>query len=361
LRSHRDTPSRIAVEELDLMPVHNDPEPLDDRKATILKSVVTRYVETAQPVGSSQVAHDSVLDVSPATVRADMATLEREGFLTHPHTSAGRIPTDKGYRFFVDHLGNPQPLARAEHEQVQDFFSKAHGELERVLQDTSRLLAELTDCAAVVVSPAHQALVVRSALVVRLSAHTAMAVAVLSNGVVEKRTISVREDVPEAVLAVASAVLQQRLSGSSLGGARHEMPSGDPDVDEVVKTCLEALEDGAVAGADDQVYVGGAAFVTERFDAIEKVRAVLEILEQSFVVVTLLRDVLAQGESVSIGSEHAGIESLAECSLVVAPYESDGVALGTIGVLGPTRMDYEHALAAVAIVGQRLTRELRQG
>ncbi len=343
------------------MPTRNDHDRLDDRKAAILRSVVTGYVETAQPVGSSQVARDPVIEVSPATVRADMAALEREGYLTHPHTSAGRIPTDKGYRFFVDHLGNPPPLARAEHEQVQAFFSKAHGELERVLQDTSRLLAQLTDCAGVVVSPAYQALVVRSALIARLSTHTAMAVVVLSNGLVEKRTVSVRDDVPDSVLSTASTALQQRLSGSSLGLIPAETPSGDAEVDELVRICLAAFEDGWASGGDDQVFVGGAAYMAERFDAIDKVRAVLGILEQSYVVVTLLRDVLAHGQSVSIGSEHSGIESLAECSLVVAPYESDGIALGTIGVLGPTRMDYQHALAAVAVVGERLTRELRRG
>ena len=332
---------------------------LDDRKAAILKSVVTGYVETAQPVGSSQVARDPVIEVSSATVRADMATLEREGYLTHPHTSAGRIPTDKGYRFFVDHLGSPHPLAEAEHEKVRVFFSKAHGELERVLQDTSRLLAQLTDCAAVVVSPAHEALVVRSALIARLSTHTAMAVAVLSNGVVEKRTVGIDEDVPDVVLTSASTALQQRLSGSSLWLVPPDKPTGDAEVDEVVRACVSALEDGRAAESTDQVFVGGAAFMAERFDAIEQVRSVLGTLEQSYVVVTLLRDVLAQGESVSIGSEHSAIESLAECSLVVAPYESEGVALGTIGVLGPTRMDYEHALAAVAVVGQRLSRELR--
>jgi heat-inducible transcriptional repressor len=331
---------------------------LDDRKAAILKSVVTGYVETAQPVGSSQVARDPVIEVSSATVRADMATLEREGYLTHPHTSAGRIPTDKGYRFFVDHLGNPQPLAQAEHEKVQAFFSKAHGELERILQDTSRLLAQLTDCAGVVVSPAHDALVVRSALIARLSTHTAMVVAVLSNGVVEKRTISVREDVSDTALSSASTLLQQRLSGSSLWLVPPEKPTGDAEVDDLVGLCVSALEDAKTSESTDQVFVGGAAYMAERFDAIDKVRAVLGILEQSFVVVSLLRDVLAQGESVSIGSEHSAIESLAECSLVVAPYESEGVALGTIGVLGPTRMDYEHAIAAVAVVGQRLTREL---
>jgi heat-inducible transcriptional repressor len=341
------------------MPTRNDNDQLDDRKAAILKSVVTGYVETAQPVGSSQVARDALIEVSPATIRADMAALEREGYLTHPHTSAGRIPTDKGYRFFVDHLGSPHPLAQAEHEKVQVFFSKAHGELERVLQDTSRLLAQLTDCAAVVVGPAHEALVVRTALLARLSSHAAMAVAVLSNGVVEKRTITIREDIADAVLSSASTALQQRLSGSSLWLVPPEMPSGDAEVDDLVRVCVNALGDGTTTGTTDQVFVGGAAFMAERFDAIEQVRSVLGILEQSYVVVTLLRDVLAQGESVSIGSEHAAIESLAECSLVVAPYESEGVALGTIGVLGPTRMDYEHALAAVAVVGQRLSRELR--
>ena len=343
------------------MPTQNDNDQLDERKAAILKSVVTGYVETAQPVGSSQVARDPVIEVSPATIRADMAALEREGYLTHPHTSAGRIPTDKGYRFFVDHLGNPHPLAQAEHEKVQVFFSKAHGELERVLQDTSRLLAQLTDCAAVVVSPAHEALVVRSALIARLSTHTVMAVAVLSNGVVEKRTISLPDGVSDSVLSAASVALQQRLSGSSLWLAPAEMSSGNAEVDDLVRSCVAALEDGSTAGSTDQVFVGGAAFMAERFDAIEQVRAVLGILEQSYVVVTLLSDVFAQGQSVSIGSEHSAIESLAECSLVVAPYESEGVALGTIGVLGPTRMDYEHALAAVAVVGQRLSRELRGG
>ena len=152
-----------------------------------------------------------------------------------------------------------------------------------MLQDTSRLLAQLTDCAAVVVSPAHEALVVRSALLARLSAHTAMAVAVLSNGVVEKRTISLPDDIPDAVLSSASIALQQRLSGSSLWIVPPEMPSSDARVDDLVRSCVSALEDGRTSSGTDQVFVGGAAFMAERFDAIEQVRAVLGILEQSYV------------------------------------------------------------------------------
>jgi len=338
---------------------------LDERKAAILKTVVTDYVETAQPVGSSQVARDPAIEVSPATIRSDMAALEREGYLMHPHTSAGRVPTDKGYRFFVDHLTTPMLLGESKQEQIQEFFSRAHGELERMLADTSRLLAQLTDSAAIVVGPGHEHLVVRSALLVRISSHAGLLVVVLSNGLVEKHTIALDADVPDGDIDAASSYLQQHFADSAL---THLVPggvalpaSGRPSVDQLIATCRAALIDsGDAAQASDQVFVGGAARMAERFEAVDQVRAVLGILEQSFVVVSLLRDVLAHGQSVAIGSEH-GLASLAECSLVVAPFAGEDEATGTIGILGPTRMDYPQALATVAVVGQRLSRELRRG
>jgi heat-inducible transcriptional repressor len=336
---------------------------LDERKTAILKAVVTDYVETAQPVGSSQVARDRMIDVSPATIRADMAALERDGYLSHPHTSAGRVPTDKGYRFFVDHLSGPAPLVAAKREKVREFFSRAHGELERMLSDTSSLLAQLTDSAAIVVSPEHEQLVVRSSLVARLSSRTALLVVVLSNGVVEKRTMSIGEDLPDDDINAASAYLHQHFADRSLsqlspdGVALEE--SGRPEVDGLVASCRQLLV-APTAERNDQVFVGGAARMAERFEAVEQVRAVLTILEQSYVVVSLLKDVLAHGQSFAIGSEN-GLASLSECSLVVAPFEGDGHGVGTIGILGPTRMDYPQALAAVAVVGRRLTRELQQG
>src|SRR5438105_3778205 len=222
---------------------------LDERKAAILRVVVEEYIETAQPVGSSHVAAVPSLSVSSATVRNEMATLERDGYLVQPHTSAGRIPTDKGYRFFVDSLTEPGPLDPARRQQVKTFFARAHGELEQMLQDTSRLLSGLTDYAAVVVGPSRE---------------------------------------------------------------------------------------------------------------VATVREVLAILEQQYVVVTMLRDVLDRGLSVAIGAEH-GVEPLAECSIVVAPYGGEGEPAGTIGVLGPTRMNYPQALAAVAVVSKRLGTRLAEG
>src|SRR5690349_1060189 len=147
---------------------------LDDRKAAILNAVVQEYVATAQPVGSAHVARRPDVNVSSATVRNDMAVLEREGYLAQPHTSAGRIPTDKGYRFFVDRLQNPGVLAPNDGEVVRDFFNRAHGELEQMLHDTGRLLTQLTDYAAVVVAPPAEHAVVRSVQLVGLAPRQAL-------------------------------------------------------------------------------------------------------------------------------------------------------------------------------------------
>jgi heat-inducible transcriptional repressor len=334
---------------------------LDARKSAILRKVVTEHIETAQPVGSSHVVRDPAIDVSPATVRSDMAALERDGYLTHPHTSAGRIPTDKGYRFFVDHLTDAPLLDPARHEQVSDFFDRAHGELERMLRDTSRLLSSLTDHAAVVVAPAHEVLVVRSSLLTRLGPRVVLHVVVLSNGGVEKHAVDIDEGTSDEDVSSANGVLAGHLVGRTLGTVELPGPSGHEDVDDIVLGCCEALSGTTrPMPTADEVYVGGAARMAQQFSAVDQVREVLSILEQSFVVVSLLQDVLSAGQSVSIGAENR-VESLAECSLVVAPYEVDSEVVGTIGILGPTRMNYPQALAAVAVVSQRLGRQLSSG
>lgn len=335
---------------------------LDDRKAAILRAVVKEYIDTAQPVGSAHVARLGELQVSPATVRNEMARLERDGFLAHPHTSAGRIPTDKGYRFFVDDLRESQPgtLQPADRAQVQDFFARAHGELERMLQDTSKLLSNLTTYAALVVAPPHEGANVRSVQIVSLGARLAVAVAVLANGGVEKATIEVDEGTGEERVAAATAHLAAHAVGRPLADDRPVPPSGDPAVDLLVAAARQALWDYHDSEAD-QVFIGGAARMASTFQAVETVRQVLAGLEQQYVLVSLLREALGDAQlMVAIGAEH-GVDSLAECSIVVAPFEVDGSHAGTIGVLGPTRMNYPQAMAAVAIVSARLGRHLREG
>jgi heat-inducible transcriptional repressor len=336
---------------------------LDDRKASILRSVVEEYIHTAQPVGSGHVASAPGVAVSSATVRNEMAALEAEGYLAQPHTSAGRIPTEAGYRYYVDHLAGRATLDRASAQQVRAFFDRTHGELERMLADTSRLLSGLTGTAALVTGPPHENAVVRSVQVVGLSARLALAVIVLSNGVVEKVTVEldgVADGLTDDDFAAAGSRISAHMVGNHLDHlATLSVPSGDTQVGRVTMAVVDALQ--SMGSPDhDHMYVGGTDRMAGAFEAVETVREVLGLLEQQLVVVSLLRDVLDRGLRVAIGSE-TGMAPLAECALVVAPYAIEGEPVGTMAVLGPTRMDYTQALAAVAVVSKQLGRRLSDG
>jgi heat-inducible transcriptional repressor len=332
---------------------------LDERKSAILRAVVEEYIDTAQPVGSGHVATAQGVDVSSATVRNEMAALEADGYLRQPHTSAGRVPTEKGYRFFVDHLREPARLPGRSAEQVRDFFARAHGEAEQMLSETSRLLSNLTNLASVVVAPGPAEATLRSVQLVTLHATAAVLVAVFSDGSVEKHTVEVPETTGDERVAAASAHLTAHLAGVPRGVHAAVPATGDAATDDLASRALAALS-GHQAGDPEHVYVGGTARMAQAFDAIETVRSVLGILEQQFVVVSLLRDVIDRGLHVAIGTE-TGVAPLAECAIVVAPYDVEGVRAGTIGVLGPTRMNYPQALAAVAVVSNRLSDRLTEG
>ena len=336
---------------------------LDDRKTAILSAVVQEYIATAQPVGSSHIAGVSGVGVSSATVRNEMAVLEQEGYLVQPHTSAGRIQTDKGYRFFVDHLAAPSQIDAATTRQVGEFFAAAHGRLEEMLHQTSDLLTRLTHNAAVVLGPKAEAATIRGAQIVRLSANAATVVLVFGNGNVESEVILIDDETPDTVLAAASVHLASTLTGETLGSVGPVDSSGSIGTvigtgDELTDSiCGAAIEAMRAVSTDDHVYVGGASTVADSFDAVDVVRQVLHTLEQQFVVVSLVRDIVDRGMSVAIGIEH-GVEPLSACSVVVAPVVVDGEHLGSVGVLGPTRMNYPQALATVDMVSNRLGRRL---
>ena len=339
---------------------------LEDRKAAILYAVVQEYIQTARPVGSTRVARAPGVDVSPATVRSEMVDLEEHQYLVQPHTSAGRVPTAKAYRFFVDlWRGRTPALRAADRRQVNEFFASDHGEFESFLADTTGLLTDLTDWTAVVVGPSPAAARVRSAQLIDLAARTVLVVAVMSNGVVEKRTLEVPADVSPAVVADASERLARRVVGRTL----HELDGGGEDSvggeeggggdgggeDRLLAAALRALRE---ARAHHEVFVGGTAKLAAAFDGVEQLGDVLRLLEQQVVMAALMRRVLDRGNRVAIGNE-TGVPSLSQCSLVLAPF-SMGAETGTIGVLGSTRMDYPQALSAVAAVSSRLGSALRK-
>ena len=329
---------------------------VDERKATVLRAVVESFIDTALPVGSRAVSDRADLDVSAATIRNDMASLEADGYLAQPHTSAGRIPTDAGYRYFVDSLG-PGHLEKTEAQQISAFFRHAQGQIEQRLADTTRLLSQLTAYAAVVVGPAHDATTVRSAQLVDLGSGRLLFVIVTSSGSIERSMIELvsGEEIDPAHLRVASDALNDAFVGSSLGSIPKLPLMGQPEVDELLATTLASISPTSTHAGD--LYVGGAANMAGQFDAVSTVKSVLAVLEEQLLVVGLLGNLVERGLTVAIGAE-TGVAPLSECAVVVAPYNVDGEQVGSIGLLGPTRMDYPKAMAAVHVVSNRLGKSL---
>ncbi len=330
---------------------------LDERKAAILRAVIEEYTETAQPVGSSAVVAAADVKVSAATVRNDMVALENAGFLRQPHTSAGRVPTQKGYRHFVDNL-DVNRLPVAERKQVATFFGQMRGEIEEVMRETAALLANLTDYAAVVVDESDDAATVRSVQLVALAERTVMMVVVLSNGQILKTSLDFEADVSDGAISDATALLRVAMEDRTLSSLVEPGPSSDEAATALATQFFREL--GQTGVEAERVYVDGASKVAGAFEAVDSVGQVLTILEQQLVVVSLLADVVERGLTVAIGTE-TGVEPLSECSLVVSPYAIDGEHAGSIAVLGPTRMNYPQAMSAVAVVSNQLGNRLSEG
>jgi len=333
---------------------------LDERKASVLRAIVEEYVETAQPVGSQTVARSSGLGVSSATIRNDMTILERDGYIAQPHTSAGRVPTDRGYRFFVDNFTQRGPLPPQQYRTVADFFESSHRALEDLLNETSQLLARLSRHAAVVVGPQPDQAVVRGVQLVRLQERSALLVVVLSNGAIERHVLQITDDVDDVQLAAAARAVEPQLIGRAWGTVPDAVTTGEPVVDQVAADIRAGLFSLATPDHREPLFVGGVSNIAaeqEAFSTTQSAARLLEMLEHHVVVVSVVHELLQAGLTVRIGSENH-LEELRECAIVLAPYEVDGQVAGVVGVLGPTRMDSRHALSAVSAVSQQLGRHL---
>ena len=331
----------------------NAPVDLDARKAAILEAVVAEHIDTAQPVGSSAVAASADLDVSSATVRSEMVSLERDGYLAQPHTSAGRIPTDKGYRYFVDHLQSGV-LGTVQQQLVKDFFASVRGEVEDVLEQTSTLLSQMTSYTSVVVGAGHAHATILSTQLVNLDARHHLLVTIFSDGSVVKHSIQPSFEATHVEVMEASKQLNALLIGTTLE-SRVQVPSRHDHEATLVREAVSTLHAEQPVTDGEQVFIGGSSKVAEVFEGVDTVRKVLAILEQELLVVSLVQDILDQGLSVAIGSEH-GYEPLLACALIVAPVTIDGSPAGAVGLLGPTRMKYREAMAAAEAVSANLTR-----
>jgi heat-inducible transcriptional repressor len=328
---------------------------LDDRKLAVLRAIVHDYVSTMEPVGSKALVDRHHLDVSPATIRNDMAVLEEQGYITQPHTSAGRIPTDKGYRLFVDRLSGIKPLSAAERRAIETFLAGAY-DLDDVVIRTVRLLAQLTRQVALVQYPSLTRSAVRHIELVPIAAKRLLLVLITDNGRVEQRAVELPMPIDETAVAHLRAILNACLDGRRVGDAAllvAGLPERvQPDDRQNAAAVFSVILDTLAERHEERVMVGGAANLTPA-DFSQGLQEVLESLEEQMVLMHLLGESAGEASiTIRIGAENQ-VEGLRSTSLVAAAYGGTGdQALARLGVIGPTRMDYPTNIGAVRAVAR---------
>lgn len=336
---------------------------LDDRKLAILRAIVTDYVSMREPVGSKALVERYRLDVSPATVRNDMAVLEEEGYITQPHTSAGRIPTDKGYRLFVDRLGAVKPLSPAERRAIETFMAGAL-DVDDIVRRTVRLLAQITQQVAIVQYPIDLGSSIRHVELVTLGGGRALTIVVTSAGRVEQRSLDIGGATDEDVADLRGRLncslvgLTSERAAATLSTMMEEIPA---DLRPLCAVVSAAILDIIGTERSGRVVVGGVPNLTRFSDQFETtVKPVLEALEEQVVLLRLLGEASGDDVTVRIGHENP-YESLQATSVVASAYGTSADAWATLGIVGPTRMDYPSTMAAVRAVARYVGRFLAEG
>ncbi len=327
---------------------------LDERKLTVLRAIVEDYVSTTEPVGSKSLVDRHHFDVSPATIRNDMAVLEEQGYIAQPHTSAGRIPTDKGYRLFVDRLSNVKPLSAAERRAIETFLGGAYS-LDDVVMRTVRLLVQLTRQVAVVQYPSLTRSSIRHIELVPLAPQKLLLVLITDTGRVEQCTVDLPQPWDDASVSQVRAVLNACLGGHKLSDAAamitdlsERIPAEERANANAVFTVLLA---SMVERHEEKIVFGGAANLAAH-DFSKGLREVLEALEEQVVLMRLLGEANEPAIlTVRIGSENQ-VAGLQATSVVSTGYGNEAEPLAKLGVLGPTRMDYPGTMGAVRAVAR---------
>lgn len=330
-------------------------DPLDERKLTILRAIVTDFVANGEPVGSRRVVELTGLDVSAATVRNDMVVLEEHGYISQPHTSAGRVPTDRGYRTFVDDL-RANSVHGPQRELVQELLGSAR-DVDDLLLRTTAVLSQLTRLVSLVIAPAIDAARLKLIELVSLTSRSVLLLLVADTGRVDKRLLELAVPVSEADLERVRTVLNEQVRGRRMGDVHDAVvavaDSAPTDLADLLGAVAGATADDLAEDPVHHIYVGGrAALADEGSFEREHLSRVLQLLEERVTLARLLADsAIGDEPTVRIGRENE-VEDLRTASLVAQRYQL--VTSGSLGVLGPTRMDYASVLATVRAVAEQL-------
>jgi heat-inducible transcriptional repressor len=334
---------------------------LDARAQHLLKTLVERYIAEGQPVGSRALSRHSGLELSPATVRNVMADLEEMGFIASPHTSAGRVPTAKGYRFFVDSLMVVKPLEQLEIHRLEEEFSADRPK--ELVTAAAHLLSQLTHFAGLVQTPRRREASFRHLEFLRLSDRRVLLIVVTPDGEVQNRILHTDRGYTQSQLVEASNFFNQHFAGESFGSIRarlaDELKRLRDDIAALMSIAVEAGE-GALQEPEGVVVAGERNLLSagDLASNMERLKRLFDLFDQKTSLLHLL-DVSqrAHGVQIYIGEE-SGLVPLDECSVITAPYEVDGRVIGTLGVIGPTRMAYERIIPIVDITAKLLSNAL---
>ena len=339
---------------------------LNERQRTVLKAVIQDYISTAEPVGSRSISRRYLSYLSPATIRNTMADLEEMGLLSQPHTSAGRVPTDKGYRFYVDSLMERRRLTKAEEWRIEERIRARQGWFDELMREISRTLSVISSYTAVVLAPKPAQNTFKRIEFIHLYQDRILVVLVAESGLIQHTVIAINEILTQEELDRISRYLNDMLQGLTLREVRerllHEMAQEKAQFDQLVRRALELGVKGVEGEGEAEVYIGGAANMAKQpeFADVEKVRQIFAAFEEKAKLVKILDQCLtAEDFRIIIGSENQVLE-MQTLSIVASPYRSGGNVLGAIGVVGPTRMEYTRMVALVEFTAKLVSRLLTE-
>ncbi|MBM3463203.1 MAG: heat-inducible transcription repressor HrcA [Armatimonadetes bacterium] len=332
---------------------------LEPRQEKILLAVIREYIETAEPVGSGVLVSKYNLNCSSATIRNEMVRLEEMGYLYQPHTSAGRVPCDQGYRYYVDRLLERRITPPHDAEELAHRMGEAQLELDALIDHTSRLLSQATHYTSLVLGPRLGRSLFKYLQLMNVGPHHLLLVMMTHTGGVVHRVVEISGSVDADHLARITNLLNDRLRGLSVDAINNEFLRTLPVDSEILDRVAEATHDLSMQSRERVVYEGAANLLGQpEFRDVEKARALLEVLEQEKVVAEILDKSLAEeAVGVIIGGENR-ISQMQGCTMVTAAYKVDGVLLGTIGVLGPTRLPYDRVISIVQYVADSFSHRL---
>jgi len=341
---------------------------LNEREKAILRNVIHQFILTANPVGSRNIARKYDLGLSPATIRNIMADLEETGFLGHPHTSAGRIPTDKGYRLYVDSLMEITDLAFEQKKQIQNRLYQDSADTEDLLRISSMILSDITNQLACVTFPKFESAILEKIQIVQLSSKRVLVVLSIKSGLVKTITLELETEIDVKVIERIQSILNQRLTDLTFNEIKKTFGDRMKDADDIknhsiIRLFLDSADKiFSDANFTDKAFITGAKNILRQpeFDDAENFQSIIELIENKDIIIHIMDSKKPEGNtvSVSIGSENPS-EILHNYSFVIKDYKV-GETVGILGIIGPKRMEYSKSIAAILYIADILTSELKK-